>query len=328
MNYIHFWLFYLYILLTNINISYIIYINLKNRSVSMSVKSMTGYGRAVKSFDGRDISIDIKSVNHRYFDFNSKISKDYFFLEDKIKSKINEHIVRGKVDFYLYIDSDKQAGYEVVINEQLAKGYSDAFKLLSKKFKVKNDLSATFFSRVSDVIKLKKAEIDEGELTQQVMEVLDEAILSFNQMRTIEGNKLCEYIFENLDIILKTVSEIESLAPESIEKYKIRLKAKLDEALEGREYDEQRVITETAIFADKIDVGEEMVRLRSHISQFRDLLNSNGVAVGKKLDFIVQEMNREINTIGSKCNSIEITQRVVDTKSVIEKIREQIQNIE
>lgn len=294
----------------------------------MSVKSMTGYGRAFKAFDGREISIDIKSVNHRYFDFNSKISKDFIYLEDKIKSKINASVSRGKIDFFLFIDSKKETEYEVELNEELAKGYAEAFKLLSKNLKVKNDLTATFFSKIPDVIKLRKKEINEDELLTQVMEVLDEAIVSYNSMREIEGQKLFEYISDNLNIILDTVSEIEKLAPESIENYKKRLKAKLDEALEGKEYDEQRVITETAIFADKIDVGEELVRLRSHISQFKQLMNESDAAVGKKLDFIVQEMNREINTVGSKCNSIEITQYVVNTKSVIEKIREQIQNIE
>ena len=289
---------------------------------------MTGYGRAVKSFDGREISIDIKSVNHRYFDFNAKISKDYIFLEDKIKAKINSSVSRGKIDFYLYIDSDKETSYDFEINTALAEGYADAFKSISKKLKIKNDLSATFFTKVPEVIKLKKKELDEEEIFSQVMEVLDDAIESYNNMRTTEGAKLYDYIVDNLDSILTNVSKIEVLAPESIENYKLRLRAKIEEALEGREYDEQRVITETAIFADKIDVGEEMVRLRSHISQFKSLMDGNENSVGKKIDFIIQEMNREINTIGSKCNSIEITRLVVDTKSVIEKIREQIQNIE
>lgn len=294
----------------------------------MSVKSMTGYGRATQNFNGREICIDIKSVNHRYFDFSSKISKDYIYLEEKIKSAINSSVSRGKIDFYLFIDSAKESGYDISINEEIALGYVNAFKYLSKKFKIKNDLTSTFFSKIPDVIKLKKKEVDETELTEQVLLVLSQALESYNSMRFIEGEKLAQYVNENLDTILGTVSEIEKLAPESVENYKNRLKAKMIETLEGREYDEQRLITEVAIFADKIDVGEEMVRLRSHISQFKDLMNGDTQAIGKKLDFIVQEMNREINTIGSKCNSIEITRLVVDTKSVIEKIREQIQNIE
>lgn len=294
----------------------------------MAVKSMTGYGRAFESFGETEISIDIKSVNHRYFDFSSRISKDYIFLEDKIKSFINSSVSRGKIDFYLFIDSARETGYDVVINDKLAVGYRDAFKKLSKTLKIKNDLSSSFFSKVPDVIKLKKKELDETVLEKNVMSVLAKALDSYNEMRTIEGKKLEEYVNQNLDIILDTVSQIEKLAPESINNYKERLKTKMLEALEGREYDEQRLITEVAIFADKIDVGEEMVRLRSHISQFKSLMSGELPAIGKKLDFIVQEMNREINTIGSKCNSIEITRLVVDTKSVIEKIREQIQNIE
>lgn len=289
---------------------------------------MTGYGRATGLYNGKEISIDIKSVNHRYFDFNSKISKDYLFLEDKLKNKLASSITRAKVDLYLYINSTSDDGYDVEINEQIAKGYVDAFKSLSKSFKIKNDLTATFFSKIPDVIRLKKREVDEKELEVAVLDVLDKAIDSYTAMRIKEGEKLSEYIIENLDIILATVDKIEKLAPESIEAYKTKLGAKIKEALEGREIDEQRLITEVAIFADKIDVGEETVRLKSHISQFKELLTDNSGAVGKKLDFIVQEMNREINTIGSKCNSLEITRLVVDTKSVIEKIREQIQNIE
>lgn len=289
---------------------------------------MTGYGRASGLYNGKEISIDIKSVNHRYFDFNSKISKDFLFLEDNLKSKLAASITRAKIDLYLYINSTSDDGYDVEINEQLAKGYADAFRSLSKSLKIKNDLTSSFFSRIPDVIKLKKKEIDEKQLESAVLEVLDKAIESYNAMREKEGEKLSEYILENLEIILSTIDKIETLAPESIEAYKTRLSLKIKEALEDKEIDEQRLITEVAIFADKVDVGEETVRLKSHISQFKELLSGSATAVGKKLDFIVQEMNREINTIGSKCNSIEITRLVVDTKSVIEKIREQIQNIE
>jgi len=294
----------------------------------MSVKSMTGYGRATGVFSGKEISIDIKSVNHRYFDFNCKISKDYLFLEDKLKSKINSAVTRGKIDVYLFVDSGKDESYEVEVNEALASGYYDAFKLLGKKLKIKNDITTSFLVKTPDVIKLRKKEVDEKEIEKAVLSLLDSALDSYNSMRVTEGEKLKIYIEENLDIILDTVSKIEVLLPESIEAYKNKLAAKMREALEGKEFDEQRLITEVAIFADRVDVGEETVRLRSHISQFRELMNSDAAAIGKKLDFIVQEMNREINTTGSKCNSVEITKLVVDTKSVIEKIREQIQNIE
>ena len=294
----------------------------------MSVKSMTGYGRATGVFGGKEISIDIKSVNHRYFDFNCKISKDYLFLEDKLKSKVNAAVTRGKIDVYLFVDSGKDETYEVEVNEALASGYYDAFKLLGKKLKIKNDLTTSFLVRTPDVVKLRKKEVDEKEIENAVLSLLDNALDSYNSMRVKEGEKLKIYVEENLDIILDTVSKIEVLLPESIEAYKNKLAVKMREALEGKEYDEQRLITEVAIFADRVDVGEETVRLRSHISQFRELMNSDATAIGKKLDFIIQEMNREINTTGSKCNSVEITRLVVDTKSVIEKIREQIQNIE
>ncbi len=294
----------------------------------MSVKSMTGYGRATGIFGGKEINIDIKSVNHRYFDFNCKISKDYLFLEDKLKSRINGSVTRGKIDLYLFIDSGKDEAYEVEVNEALANGYYNAFKALGKKFKIKNDLTTSFLMRTPDVVKLRKKEIDEAEIENAVMSLLDQALESYNSMREAEGDKLKIYIEENLDLILDTVAKIEVLLPESIEAYKNKLALKMKEALDGKEYDEQRLITEVAIFADRVDVGEETSRLRSHISQFRELMNSGASAIGKKLDFIIQEMNREVNTTGSKCNSVEITRLVVDTKSVIEKIREQIQNIE
>ncbi len=294
----------------------------------MSVKSMTGYGRCAGVVGGKEINVEIKSVNHRYFDFSCKLGKDYLFLEDKLKSKVNSYVSRGKIDLFVYIDSGKNESYDVELNENLAQGYVNAFKILSKKFKVKNDVSAGFLVRLPDVVKLKKNELDEKEVETVVLSLLDDALKSYNDMREIEGAKLKDYIDENLNLILETVEKIEVLAPQSVDAYKERLRSKMIEALEGKEYDEQRLITEVAIFADKVDVGEETVRLRSHISQFKDLMNNQTQAIGKKLDFIVQEMNREINTTGSKCNSVEITRLVVETKSIIEKIREQIQNIE
>ena len=294
----------------------------------MSVKSMTGYGRASGLCSGKEINIDIKSVNHRYLDFNCKISKDYLFLEDKLKNKINAMVSRGKVDVYLFIESGKDESYDVEINQSLAKGYSDAFSKISKQLKVKNDITASFLVKLPDVVKLKKKEIDEAQIEEAVMEVVERALESYDSMRCKEGEKLKEYIDQNLNLILDSVEKIERLVPASIESYKDRLSQKITEALDGREYDEQRVITEVALFADKVDVGEETLRLRSHISQFKDLLNGESPSIGKKLDFIIQEMNREVNTTGSKCNSVEITRLVVEAKSIIEKIREQVQNIE
>lgn len=294
----------------------------------MSVKSMTGYGRASSIIDGTQINIDIKSLNHRYYDFNAKIPKDYIFLEEKIKSTVNKSISRGKIDFYLYVNSNSISDYTLELNEQLAVGYVRAFKTISKTLKIKNDITASYISRIPDVISIRKKEIDEEKIEAAVMTVLNDALISYDAMRVTEGKKLYDDVAENLDKVLANVSEIEVLAPKSIEAYKNRLKSKMLEALEGKEYDEQRLISEAAIFADKVDIGEETVRLRSHIDQFKSLIDNDKGPVGKKLDFIIQEMNREVNTIGSKCNSLEITRHVVDTKSVIEKIREQIQNIE
>lgn len=294
----------------------------------MSVKSMTGYGRASRLIDGNEITIDIKSVNHRYFDFNSKISKDFLFLEEKIKSAVKKSVSRGKIDFYMFINSDAASAYEVELNEPLARGYADALEVISKTLKIKNDVTASFICRIPDVITVRKAEIDEAELEKAVICVLEEALESYDTMRLTEGARLIDDILENLKLILENVAKIEKLAPASVKAYEQRLKSKMIEALDGKDYDPQRLITEAAIFADRIDVGEETVRLKSHISQFRSLIEGCTEPVGKKLDFIIQEMNREINTIGSKCSSYEITKLVVDTKSVIEKIREQIQNIE
>ena len=294
----------------------------------MSVKSMTGYGRASRLIDGNEITIDIKSVNHRYFDFNSKISKDYLFLEEKIKSAVKKSDSLCKNHFYMFINIDAACAYEVELNEPLARGYVDALEVISKTLKIKNDVTASFISRIPDVVSVKKTQFDETKLEESVLSVLNDALESYDSMRSAEGERLLNDILENLNIILENILKIEKLAPESVEVYKQRLRAKMIEALDGKEYDQQRLITEVAIFADRIDVGEETVRLESHISQFRTLLDSSAEPVGKKLDFIIQEMNREINTIGSKCSCVEITKLVVDTKSVIEKIREQIQNIE
>ena len=294
----------------------------------MSVKSMTGYGRTAGIYGKREINVDIKSVNHRYFDFNVKLAKEYAFLEDKIRAEVNRRVSRGKIDVFVYIGSDESEDYDIEINSKLAAGYINAYKQLGKDFKLKNDVTSSMIGKLPDVVTLKRKSIDETEMEDSVLAALADALDSYNRMREVEGAKLFEDVSINLDYILSTVSKIELLVPESVAAYRERLKNKMLEALEGKDYDEQRLITEVAVFADKVDVGEELVRLKSHVSQFKSLLNDDNAPVGKKLDFIVQEMNREINTTGSKCNSIEITRLVVETKSVIEKIREQIQNIE
>jgi uncharacterized protein (TIGR00255 family) len=303
-------------------------------------KGVSGYG-----FSNPDEDIYLKHTDGKYYKVYMAVNTTekgvgsirqkyyaYYIADDGLYYCIQNHAVnytgRTYAEWKAWVDSGKNESYDVEVNESLALGYVDAFKLLSKSLKIKNDLTASFLVKVPDVVKLKKRELDETEIENAVLAVLDKAIDSYDSMRNTEGAKLREDVEKNLDIILETVERIEELAPLSVEIYKNRLAAKMKDALEGKEYDEQRLITEVAIFADKVDVGEETVRLKSHISQFKELMDSDSPSIGKKLDFIVQEMNREINTTGSKCNSVEITKLVVDTKSVIEKIREQIQNIE
>ncbi len=293
----------------------------------MSVKSMTGYGRANAMLDGSNINVEIRSVNHRYFDFSARMPKDFMFMEDKLKAAVNAAVSRGKVELFLYIENAASDSVPE-INEPLASRYCAAFNRLAKSLKIKNDISVSFLSRLPDVMTLKVHKFDEKQLSDTVLDLVSRALESYDAMRAAEGEKLQEDVLKNLDALLEITTDVEKLTPESVEAYKNRLRAKMLEALEGKEYDEQRLITEVALFADRVDVGEETVRLKSHISQFRSLMNGNGEPVGKKLDFIVQEMNRETNTIGSKCSQVEITRMVVEAKSVIEKIREQIQNIE
>lgn len=295
----------------------------------MGVKSMTGFGRASGNFEGRVINIDLKSVNHRYFDFNAKLGREFLFLEDKLKDRLSQSVIRGKVELYFYVEyGDGSDDYQLEINAPLVKEYQNTFKKLKSEFNLKNDLTASRIARYDGVLKLKKAKLDEDAFAKAALEVLDSAIESYDQMRMAEGQKLAQSIKDNLGTISATVDKIDNLAADSIEVYKSRLYDKIKETIGELGIDDARVLTEVAIFADKVDVGEETVRLKSHISQFEGLISEGDGAVGKKLDFIVQEMNREINTIGSKCNSFEITKLVVDTKSIIEKIREQIQNIE
>lgn len=294
----------------------------------MSVRSMTGFGRGNGSFGGLDFTIDIKSVNHRFFDFSARIYKDYAFLEEPIKKRIASMVSRGKIDVYFHTEKSA-ASVELVANvdQNLVRVYLDAAKQLEEEHGVRNDLAAARILTLPDVLTISQPEISDEEIQKEVLNALDMALESFISMREIEGEKLKNDLMENLAFIESSVIKVEALAAESIDTYKKRLEEKITDILADRNIDEARVLTEVAIFADKVAVDEETVRLRSHLEQFRSLLAQGG-PVGKKLDFLVQEMNREINTIGSKCNNIEITRIVVDVKSCIEKIREQIQNVE
>lgn len=291
------------------------------------VRSMTGFGRAQGSGAGLTFTVELKSVNSRYFEFNCRLPRGYLFLEDKLKAYTAERVSRGKVEMYVTIDSGEDNNISVELNEAYANAYIKALNTLAKEYKIKGGVKAADFIGNTDMFKIVRSQIDEQAVTAAALEVAGQAIDKFIAMREVEGQKLFSDVATRTEDILQKVEFIEGKAPETVAAYRQRLETKIKELLEGASYDEARVITETAIFADKVAVDEETVRLRSHIGQLTGLLNEGG-AVGRKLDFIVQEMNRETNTIGSKAQNLEIAGTVVDIKSEIEKIREQIQNIE
>ena len=291
------------------------------------VRSMTGFGRAKKEIDSLDITVEIKSVNHRYFEFSARLPRSYNFLEEKLKSFLSEYISRGKVEISVMIEDNSQNATVVEIDRDYANAYITALKQLSKEFKIKNDIGASSFVGNNDLFKIRRKAADDQTVQNAVLTVAKEALDNFIEMRSIEGERLLNDVKSRTAYILKKVEFIEERSPETVKLYKERIEQKIKELLNDTAPDEQRILTEVAIFADKVAVAEETVRLRSHIKQFEDLL-SDTKPVGRKLDFIVQEMNRETNTIGSKAQDIEIAHTVVDMKSEIEKIREQIQNME
>ncbi len=291
------------------------------------VRSMTGFGRGEATVDGRDIVVEIKSVNHRYFEFNCRTTRGYSFLEEKLKSYIKDSVKRGKIDVYVSLTQKEDTESVVKINESLAQGYINALKELSQEYGIKDDISVSTVSAYSDIFQVRKAPEDEEEVWNAVKPVLDSALKNFISMRETEGEKMKADVMDRAERILSIVSEIELRSPERVKEYEARLKEKIQELLGSAEYDEQRIITEVAIFGDKVAVDEETVRLRSHFDQLKVLMNGDG-EVGRKLDFIIQEMNREANTIGSKANDSDLAHKVVDIKAEIEKIREQIQNLE
>lgn len=291
------------------------------------LRSMTGYGRSQKIINGRDILVEIRSVNHRYYEYSSRIPRVYNYIDDKLKTMLKSNISRGKVEISVSVNNIDGKDAVVALNSGIAAGYIEALRGASAELNLQDDLKLSNLLRLPDVFNVQKAPDDEEQIWNDVSEVVAEALDKFVEMRCIEGGKLKNDVTEKAGLILDMVSRVEELSPLTVENYRNRLYAKLSEILEGKEIDQQRVVTEAAIFAEKIAVDEETVRLRSHISQLREMLESDE-AVGRKLDFIVQEMNREVNTIGSKAQDLNITRLVVDMKAEIEKIREQIQNIE
>lgn len=291
------------------------------------LKSMTGFGRATAETDGYFITVELKSVNHRYFDFNCRLPRQYGFAEEKLKSYINSRVSRGKIDCFLGVEALKTDDAEVVVNHTLASAYVNALKELAGTYFLKEDYGASTVARFPDVLVLKKADEDEDKLWSLIEPVADEAVTKFIKMREIEGEKMRADIASRADYILNCVSYIEKRSPETVKEYNDKLIARVHELIGDVSLDEGRIIQEVAVFADKVAVAEETVRLRSHISQLQSFLNSNE-PIGRKMDFLVQEINREANTIGSKASDVEIARKVVDIKAEVEKIREQIQNIE
>lgn len=291
------------------------------------IKSMTGYGRSQMILNGRDILVEIRSVNHRYYEYNSRIPRSYNYIDEKLKVLLKSKISRGKVDVSVSINNIEGRDTEVAINKGVAEGYINALRGVADELCVADDLTLSNLIRLPDVFIVQKAVDDEDEVWADVAKVADEALARFVAMRETEGEKMRNDVLRKSDFILDMVAKVEELSPQTVENYRERLYKKLSEVLEDKDIDQQRIVTEAAIFSEKIAVDEETVRLRSHISQFRELVNSDE-SIGRKLDFIVQEMNREVNTIGSKAQDLNITRIVVDMKAELEKIREQIQNIE
>ena len=291
------------------------------------LRSMTGYGRSQQTIDGFNITLELKSVNHRYFEFNTRLARNYNFLEEKLKSFFSDTISRGKVECSVMIESVEEADAVITVNHPLVKSYMQAYEELRTQYNLQNDITVSSLSKVPDIFSIRKQEADEERIWAAVSTVAAAALANFTAMREREGVKLKDDVSSRLDTIIGCVEFIEERSPETVREYNEKLLARLRELLGDTTVDEQRLLTEAAIFADKIAVAEETVRLRSHISQLRSFLENDG-PIGKKMDFLVQELNREANTIGSKCQDVELARKVVDIKAEIEKIREQIQNIE
>ena len=291
------------------------------------VRSMTGYGRFEQTVGGMDITVEIKSVNHRYYEYASRVPRAYGFLDEKLKAYIQRRISRGKVDVYVWIETIDAPGSEVTVNYTLADGYRQALRTLAERYGLADDTTAGMLARFPDVLSVHHAAEDEDAVWEAVRQVADEALSRFVAMREKEGAKLKQDILSRAQTILQAVEKVEERSPQTVKEHMEKVEARMRELLGDASIDEQRLLTEAAIFADKIAVAEETVRLRSHLEQLEHML-AGDEPVGRKLDFLVQEMNREANTIGSKAQDVTLARIVVDIKAEIEKIREQIQNIE
>lgn len=291
------------------------------------VKSMTGYGRAVETVNGREFTVEIRSVNNRYLDCTVKMPRAISFAEESVKQIIKSAVSRGKVDVFISMNAEAADEVKVTLNKPVVEGYLSAMNEMAEAYGIRNDVTVTAIANMPDVFVVEKPDVDEEQLKADLLSVVEKAAESYNEMRATEGAALEHDLRSRGETILGLVAQVEQLSPETVADYRRRLEEKMHEILEDKAFDEARILTEAAIFADKVAVDEETVRLRSHLEQMNAML-TNGGAVGRKLDFLIQEMNREANTTGSKCSDVRVARIVVDIKAEIEKIREQTQNLE
>ena len=291
------------------------------------IKSMTGYGRAVATVGGREFTVELRSVNNRYLDCTVKLPRALSFAEDAVKQAVKASVSRGKVDVFISMKSENADDTTITLNKTVLEGYLTAMRQMVSEFEVRDDISVSTVSRLPEVFSVEKPQVDEEQLQKDLMDVVNQALAGYDAMRTVEGQALDADLRSRGNTILELVSQVEAGNAQTVIDYRTRLENKLKEVLTATNIDESRILTEAAIFADKVAVDEETVRLRSHLAQMNEMLTSGG-AVGRKLDFLLQEMNREANTIGSKCTDVRLARIVVDIKAELEKIREQTQNIE
>ena len=288
---------------------------------------MTGYGRAVATVNGREFTVELRSVNNRYLDCNVKLPRALSFAEEAVKQAVKNTISRGKVDVFITLRSENSDDTKITLNTAVVEGYLKAMEQMAANYPIRNDISVSLLSRMPEAFTVEKPEVDEAQLLADLLQVVGQALAGYDAMRTTEGKALENDLRSRGAAIEDMVSQVEAGNAQTVIDYRTRLEAKLKEVLASTTIDESRILTEAAIFADKVAVDEETVRLRSHIQQMYSMLTTGG-AVGRKLDFLLQEMNRETNTIGSKCTDVRLARIVVDMKAELEKIREQTQNIE
>ena len=288
---------------------------------------MTGYGRSVLTLGGREITVELKAVNNRYLDCSVRLPRIFSFAEEPIRQRVKQAVARGKVDVFVSVNMEQADDVDIRVNRPVLEGYLAAMRSITADYEVRDDISVCALSRLPDVFTVEKAALDEAAAVRDLLSVTDEALAAFNAMREREGEALAADLRSRAETILGYVAHIEQRSPETLAEYRQRLTDRMNEVLENTQIDESRILTEAAIYADKIAVDEETVRLRSHLGQLEAMLAGGG-PIGRKLDFLMQEMNREINTVGSKCSDLDLARTVVEVKAELEKSREQMQNIE